>query len=495
MESFIVRRSGGAVRLDAGVVLAVVLVAHNAGGQLVTPRTIPVKQSEQFQIFPTSLPGSGGVSIAVDDTLGDLFVNPAMATRLRRAVAFGAPYVHGISDDQGGGRTLPGGVALSRGRWSGAVFGAMQEINRKGPVAARSTSDRTATNSYLSSTLARRIGNSLSVGAAAYHADIEAVDGVDLLYAGSDRIDQGGSVTDLRVGAVREWKGGRVGELLLLHNRTAMSHRVHYAQTWNATRRTFEPPAREEINDDRTHIWGAHASYVQPVGDSGWRVGGVATANRLDHPKIPNYTLVSNIPRDPGTTYSFNFGLGASQTIGRSVLALDFVLEPMMSHTWALAENDTARANTGVIRAGEKTVKNDFLFRNKKLRFAFGRTAAPPDSGVSFGYLFSLGMYSIDYRLVQDNYVQGTHRLQYERWKEWTPSFGLQWRSRAATIGYTFAVTCGAGAGCVPLASGDKIEVVSPVTPGGIITAPTQSIRFESGTEWSHRFSIVVPLR
>jgi hypothetical protein len=60
----------------------------------------------------------------------------------------------------------------------------------------------------------------LSVGIGAFHADLAAVDGVDLLYAGSDRIDQSGSVTDLRFGAVKEWEPGHVLEMMLVRNRT-----------------------------------------------------------------------------------------------------------------------------------------------------------------------------------------------------------------------------------------------------------------------------------
>ena len=94
-----------ATRLAA--VLALALAAAPAPAQLVTPRTVPVFQDEQFEIYPSSRPGFAGVFIALDDTLNDPFVNPAKGTRLRGLTITTAPYSHGISGNRGGGRTLP----------------------------------------------------------------------------------------------------------------------------------------------------------------------------------------------------------------------------------------------------------------------------------------------------------------------------------------------------------------------------------------------------
>src|SRR5690348_9607097 len=82
-----------------------------ARGQLVTPKTVPIHQDDQFAIFPSSRVGMGDVSIALDDTFADPFANPAKATRVRSGVLFTAPYAHGISGGNGGGQTLPvGGI-------------------------------------------------------------------------------------------------------------------------------------------------------------------------------------------------------------------------------------------------------------------------------------------------------------------------------------------------------------------------------------------------
>src|SRR5581483_10234405 len=98
-------------------------------------------------------------------------------------------------------------------------------------------------------------------------------------------------------------------------------------------------------------------------------VGWVATANRLSHPKIPNYQI-QNIPRDPGTTYGFNAGIGAARIFGNTTFGVDVIEEPMFSNTWGTAAHDTAVANGAptIIRAGDRTVDNHFTFSNSKIR-------------------------------------------------------------------------------------------------------------------------------
>ena len=68
-------------------------------------------------------------------------------------------------------------------------------------------------------------------------------------------------------------------------------------------------PERDEEHLDRTNIAGLHAVFLTPKTPGGWRMGYLFTANRMSHPKIPNYQL-QNIPRDPGNTDAFNLGFG-----------------------------------------------------------------------------------------------------------------------------------------------------------------------------------------
>ncbi len=53
-----------------------------AHGRLIPLKTAPIASGSQFQLCPSHARGTGGVTLAVDDTLGDAFVNLAMAARL-----------------------------------------------------------------------------------------------------------------------------------------------------------------------------------------------------------------------------------------------------------------------------------------------------------------------------------------------------------------------------------------------------------------------------
>src|SRR5256712_12233673 len=92
-----------AVRLS----ILLVALAGPASAQLISIKTVPIAQGDQFDIFPSNNVGMGGVSIALADTLLDPFVNPAKGARLGAARFFSAPTIYGISQGAGGRRTLP----------------------------------------------------------------------------------------------------------------------------------------------------------------------------------------------------------------------------------------------------------------------------------------------------------------------------------------------------------------------------------------------------
>src|SRR6266516_3895062 len=92
-----------AVRLS----IQLMALAGPAAAQLISIKTVPIAQGDQFDIFPSNNFGMGGVSIALADTLLDPFINPAKGGRLGAARFFSAPTVYGISQNAGGGRTLP----------------------------------------------------------------------------------------------------------------------------------------------------------------------------------------------------------------------------------------------------------------------------------------------------------------------------------------------------------------------------------------------------
>jgi len=105
-------------RTFVGVVPMLLGALTAAHGQLITPKTVPIHQDDQFAIFPTARAGMAGVSIALDDTLADPFANPAKATNVRIGRVFTAPFSHGISAGHGCGSTLPVGGVASTGPWA-----------------------------------------------------------------------------------------------------------------------------------------------------------------------------------------------------------------------------------------------------------------------------------------------------------------------------------------------------------------------------------------
>ena len=259
----------------------------------------------------------------------------------------------------------------------------------------------------------------------------------------SQKIEQSGHLSDLRLGILKEWDSGQSMEFTLLRNKVRMQHDVTYLNlVWEAVPPdTFPVPqwrTRVEENLDHTDTWGGHLEFRRPVGTDGWNVGWSLTANEKDHPKIPNYEI-QNIPRDPGETRAYALGAGLAKTEGPARFGVDLVLEPIRSETWAYAAADTISVIGGTIRKGEKTVENDFHFTNALVR-----------AGTALDYrsaTFSLGLQirSISYDLDQFDRIQVTKRNQEESWMEWTPSLGVKLNLAGVDLHYIGRITTGTG--------------------------------------------------
>ena len=474
---------------------AVLAVPREGSAQIVTPKTLPVLQDGQFDIFPSARAGMAGTSIAVDDSLLDPFVNPAKAARIESSHVFSAPFFHNVSHSRGGGKTLPVGGDGSWENWAVTGLVTFQQLDRSSAQLNLSTSDKSALNQYAAGSIARRLTTSTSLGLGVQIASLNAIDGVDFLYPGSDRIEQSGGLADYRFGLSKELGADRHFELMLLHSRSHMEHDVRFTTwRWDPMNRRNVEEQRTENNQDQTRIWGLHSEYSRPVGSDGWHIGWLGTMNRLAHPKIPNY-VIQNIPRDPGTTWSFNAGTGVSRTVGGTSFAADLIYEPMFSDTWATAATDTSIVGGGTIAAGAKTVENNFRFNNVKARLGAGDDLAFRAGAVTLGYQFGVGVYSIRYRLQQADHVRRTFRTQHEDWMEWSPTFGLRLRSGDLDVLYNFSLTCGAGA-CGT--GGDQPVFVTH--PGiedaatGIIVAPSGQLFMQGGVLKTHKLTIRVPI-
>src|SRR6059058_3996753 len=61
------------------------MTAPTLGAQLISIKTVPIAQGDQFNLFPSLNQGMGGVAIGLPDTLLDPFRNPAKGGRLSRS--------------------------------------------------------------------------------------------------------------------------------------------------------------------------------------------------------------------------------------------------------------------------------------------------------------------------------------------------------------------------------------------------------------------------
>ncbi len=487
------------------VAMAVGVLVHagaatTARAQTITPRTVPVQMGQQFDIVPSDRGAMGGVTIGIDDAILDPFVNPAKAMLLKAGVLSVAPYFHGQSEDRGGGRTFPVSLALTNGRWAGGGFFAMQQLDRSSWLWNMPTSERTASNQYVQGFVARDLGRGFALGASAYAATLEAEQGIDQLYSGSDRIVQSGAASDARLGLTRRWGEGRQFEAIVLHSRFDMSHDVHFPafRQWVAPNQFTDVVARDEHHRDHTTRWGAHSEYSRPVGVEGWRLGLVGTVNRLSHPKIPDYRIndVLTVPRDPGHTWAYNAGVGMSRVLGKTTFGVEALIEPMFSTTWAEAARDMVSVNGTAIAKGGHTVDNRFRFNNSLLRFGVEFMAPPTDTATHFGLQLGLAAYSIRYRLKQTDRIRDSSRVQNEDWMEWTPSIGFKLRGAGYELRYALTMTCGAGGACMDCmlaCSGDVVAAVPDA--GGVIAAPTAALRFNGGRVTTQRLSVSFRIR
>src|SRR4029077_8222992 len=186
---------------------------------------IPIAQGDQFQIFPSNNLGLGSVSIALVDSVGDPFTNPATTARLRGSRLFSAPTVYSVSRKAGGGRSLPVAMLVRRATWYGGFALVLQQVDPSrppdqsglavpwvavalpvdGPTPIPGPDMRAHGNEYAFGMIGRTLPGNLSIGASVLWTGLHALDGIDLLYSGSLRVKQTGHAIDLRMGVLKEW--------------------------------------------------------------------------------------------------------------------------------------------------------------------------------------------------------------------------------------------------------------------------------------------------
>ena len=494
-----------------------------ARAQLIPIKTIPIAQGSQFEIFPSSNLGMADVSIALPDSIGDPFVNPATTARLGGSRLFATPTVYSVSSNAGGGRSLPFALLARRGDWFGGLALTLQQVEPSrspqqffgGPelltpppgggdpgltAPIPGNTERAHGNGYAFGMIGRKFSSkNLSIGASVTWTSLHALDGVDLLYEGSRSITQTGNALDLRVGALKEWpeeRGARVLEAIVVHNRFSTTHDVLFADVvWVPDQQVFREQARVDTNYDRTKTWGAQLQYQIPLATPGWRIAWLATVNHSTHPKGPVYGIgnIGVLPQDPGHSYAYNLGMGVSKVLGPARFGVDAIFEPIRSYTWADATAPMPTLNGDTLAAGAKTLENRFSFANALLRIGVGRDVDLQGTKNTIGLQLGLVLRSISYRLEQTDHIQLTERAFERGWVEWTPTWGLSLRFPELDIRYQGRVTKGAGR------PNDNFFFVGQrdiaLSGGMLVATPNGPLSLVDVNTTTHQISLSLPLR
>ena len=140
------------------------------------------------------------------------------------------------------------------------------------------------------------------------------------------------------------------------------------------------------------------------------------------------------------------------------------------------------------IKAGGRTIENDFFFTNVILRA--GLSHQLEDIGLQSG----LEIRSYDYTLEQTNHVDNTFRDQDESWMEWTPTFGVTARFSDLELRYTGRLTTGTGQpGTVQMFRGETDTL--PGAGADFILAPTAPLTLQNASVLTHRLTLRIPIR
>jgi hypothetical protein len=473
--------------------LGVVCAAQVASAQLIPVKTIPIAESEQFAFFPSS--GRNTMSMLLADSLLDPFTNPAKGGYLARSQYFGAPSFFSVTDNAGGGTTFPMGGFWKRGNsFAGAAL-AYQQIDRvnelgsgffgpefvslssvaPGPLPQEQQAPKA--NRYAYAMFGRSLDSArFTIGASVLWSNLRSVDGTDLLYDGNLSLSQLGDAVDIRLGATRTLRGGRTIEAMVLRSRFATSHEVGFMELfWDPGSRATRTRARTELNGERSDVWGAHLEYEHPL-DSGWRVGALATTNLIRHPRIPSYAITSGLG-SIGRATAYNVGGGVGRVTSRTSFGVDAIYEPIVNESWI-----------------RDTVDNRFDFTNARLRGGVSRDFPMVTPGNAVRLQAGAEYHWINYRLRQDDHVNGVTRRQREHWLERSRSGGVSFITPGLQMHYLVTAKNGVGRPGVVSDNGSLAtpDVISIAPWGGPTVAP---MVLGSVSMTRHVFSISVPVR
>jgi len=461
--------------------------------QFISIKSLPVVTGDQFLIYPSQNIAMGNVNIALDDPWLDSFINPAKGSRISGTTLFIQPTFYTISDNLGGARTFPGTLFLKKEDWFATLSASFQQLeaaNLNNPnqftFNESGLTDRYSTNRYAFISLGKKLPfEGFSVGGSLFWTDLNAVGGVDLLYNQSTSIVQNGDIYEFRAGLLYEDHYSSF-EVLGLYNRYEMLHEVTYQDFfWDNSINSLVDDSRIEMNLDHTDTYGAHIAYKEKLEKEGPQIGALATVNWKTHPKIPNYEIM-NIPRDPGNTWAYNFGVGIGIENEQTRFGLDFIFEPVWSNTWANAEEEIDLGGGRKILPGEKTIENNFTFNNWIARIGVNKIYK------SYDFSGGLEINSRRYNLDQFDYELQSKRSQEEDWTEYIWSWGIGLHFSRFNLKYNGRIITGAG---IPSINRGWVSFDNTrLAASDIIAAPAGSLQTDFQTVYTHQFIIQIPL-
>lgn len=481
-------------------VLSILLIPLLASAQIIPIKTVPVATGDQFAIFPSHSLSMGGISLTLDDELLDPFVNPAKGIRLQGMKVVSAPNYYGVSlkrgsSYDGSGFSLPIGLLFKSESLFGGLYLAKQSLgseysNRQrigGPIlySANSQGESGTTNNTYSFAMAGTTipGTEVAIAASGFWADLNRLEGVQLLFPNNPGVKQDGSASEYRLALLSELQEHEFFDLTLVRSDFSMRYDVL----------TYRGPGLENngtgqqtvtSHHDETNLWGVRVAYRRPLIGS-WTIGAEATANWKTHPKIPNYELMS-IPRDPGNSTAYNFGIGISTRSKESLFGLDLVFEPIRTETWAGTDVPVTTWNNALIPAGGKTVENFFDFSNWILRSGFRASNGFTE------FQAGIRVHAISYNLFQIDHVQSFQRNQKESWQEWTFSMGLGLRFSSVHLLYNLLLTTGTGQ---PGISSFTTARTSALAAADFLPAPGGQLALREAWVFQHQISLSVDIQ
>jgi hypothetical protein len=458
--------------------------------QFISVKSLPVVTGDQFFLYPSKNISMGGIGIALDDPWQDPFINPAKGQNIEQTLLFVQPTFYIIEQNLGGARTFPFTLFTRYKDWFFVISASFQQL--EGANTANSewftsqpfgAGDRYNDNSYAFAGMGLELPEKgISAGASIFMADLNAMSGVDLLYNNSIDINQNGEMLEMRGGLYFKNKTSAF-EIVGFYNNFEMLHKVSY---WDWSDALLEMGTRTERNLDHTNTYGIHLKYKEQFEEEGPSIGAIFTYNWKTHPKIPNYEIM-NIPRDPGNTWAYNFGLGIGNENGLSRFGLEFIYEPVWSNTWANALEDIETGSGRTVPAGQKTIENNFTFNNWIARLGFSKSFKQYELSIG------LQLYDRSYTLDQYDYISESLRSQDETWMEKIISWGAVMHFSRFDLKYTGRVLNGSGIPSVA-SNGPWFDSNIKMEAADFIAAPSGKMNIDERSAITHQFLVQIPL-